>query len=646
MCSTMNLLAFGAVLLCYVHLVHSFTNILVTNDDGWATAMVRQQYSDLLDAGYSGVLSAPAQDKSGTGSSTAAASALTIPCEFNTCPVGSPPEGNNLTDPRLNYVNSFPVDSVRYGIQTVSPLFFDGPPILWWLVLMLEVSSKPKIIQSHNLGTSTVGISGTVGAACEAAKEGVPSTAFSAPGLSHISYTDLSVDSADTFAARVFANLTVQFVNALLAQGKPYLPPGVSINVNYPTSTTSSCPTPSDFSFVLTRIAPSTSVADVETCGTDHLPGESAVVAMSGCFTSVSVMNATTKADVDASFRTLLLLGTKWFSSCVPFDMPAARTMPKKENAVCQRVLYKTQRTTLSSVLLLLCFAHLVYSIDILQTNDDGWATAMIRQQFSDLLHAGYRGVLSAPAQDKSGTGSSTAPATVLTIPCEFNSCPVGSPPEGNNITDRMCPRLNYVNSFPVDSVRYGIQTLSPVFFRGRPDFVVAGPNVGNNLGTSTVDGSGTVGAACEAAKEGVPSTAFSAAGLSHVSYTDLSISDADTLSARVFAKLTVHFVDALLAKGKPYLPPGVTINVNYPASTTTNCSSPSDFSFILTRIAPNASVVDVKTCGTDHLPGELAVVAMPGCFASVSVMNATTKTDVDARTQKETFVHLFLVGS
>ena len=23
--------------------------------------------------------------------------------------------------------------------------------------------------------------------------------------------------------------------------------------------------------------------------------------------------------------------------------------------------------------------------------NDDGWATAMIRQQFSDLLHAGYR---------------------------------------------------------------------------------------------------------------------------------------------------------------------------------------------------------------------------------------------------------------
>jgi 5'-nucleotidase len=36
------------------------------------------------------------------------------------------------------------------------------------------------------------------------------------------------------------------------------------------------------------------------------------------------------------------------------------------------------------------------------------------------------------------------------------------------------------VNSFPVDAVRFGIQTLSPQFFGGVPDLVVSGPNIGS----------------------------------------------------------------------------------------------------------------------------------------------------------------------
>lgn len=44
-----------------------------------------------------------------------------------------------------------------------------------------------------------------------------------------------------------------------------------------------------------------------------------------------------------------------------------------------------------------------------------------------------------------------------------------------------------------VTSVRFGIQTVSPQFFDGvGPDFVVAGPNVGANLGKTTLE-SGTV---------------------------------------------------------------------------------------------------------------------------------------------------------
>lgn len=66
-----------------------------------------------------------------------------------------------------------------------------------------------------------------------------------------------------------------------------------------------------------------------------------------------------------------------------------------------------------------------------------------------------------------------------------------------------------YVNSYPVTAMRHGIQNLSLTHFRARPDIAVAGPNVGANLGP-VVQISGTVGAATEAVKEGVPAIAFS----------------------------------------------------------------------------------------------------------------------------------------
>ena len=62
---------------------------------------------------------------------------------------------------------------------------------------------------------------------------------------------------------------------------------------------------------------------------------------------------------------------------------------------------------------------------------------------------------------------------------------------------------VQYVNSYPVTAMRYGIETLSPKFFGGAPDIAVTGPNVGSNLGV-VVLASGTVGAATEAVKEGM----------------------------------------------------------------------------------------------------------------------------------------------
>ncbi|THV02674.1 sure-like protein [Dendrothele bispora CBS 962.96] len=273
------------------------------------------------------------------------------------------------------------------------------------------------------------------------------------------------------------------------------------------------------------------------------------------------------------------------------------------------------------------------HGANIVLTNDDGWATAMIRAQNNALKAAGHNVVLSAPANDESGTGSSSATPRPLTKPCEFNTCATGSPAEGFNASDT---RLNYINSFPVDAVRFGIQTLSPKFFGGSPDFVVSGPNVGNNLG-STVMISGTVGAATEAAIEGIPSVAFSGDGgdLDLVSYTTLTTSprSTSTIAANIYASLTTTFTNALLASSsRPILPSGITLNVNYPSIS--GCSSASDFSFILTRVSPSSRATDVQTCGTSHLPGEQDVIDMRGCFATVSVIDARTKSDVDATTQ------------
>ena len=151
-----------------------------------------------------------------------------------------------------------------------------------------------------------------------------------------------------------------------------------------------------------------------------------------------------------------------------------------------------------SIALVLSLFTLIVKCTNVVLSNDDGWAEINVRILYQSLSGTGDLVVLSAPAENESGTGitilplrtlrvrqkltdhwregSSDAPAIPLTKTCEFNSCPSGSPAEGNNASDT---RLNYVNSYPATSMRYGIQTLAPKYFGGPPDIAVAGFNVG-----------------------------------------------------------------------------------------------------------------------------------------------------------------------
>jgi 5'-nucleotidase len=78
-------------------------------------------------------------------------------------------------------------------------------------------------------------------------------------------------------------------------------------------------------------------------------------------------------------------------------------------------------------------------STPILVGNDDGWAEANIRALYQTLKQAGFNPVISAPTENQSGTGSSTATPTPLTSPGQFNTIPVGAPAEGHNTTDSTC---------------------------------------------------------------------------------------------------------------------------------------------------------------------------------------------------------------
>ncbi|EPT00055.1 hypothetical protein FOMPIDRAFT_1016764 [Fomitopsis schrenkii] len=289
------------------------------------------------------------------------------------------------------------------------------------------------------------------------------------------------------------------------------------------------------------------------------------------------------------------------------------------------------------SVFLALCCSSVTLATKILVTNDDGWAVANIRAQYAELQSAGYDVVLSCPAENKSGKGSDSETPRTLTKPCEYDTCPTGSPAEGYNSSD---PFLNYVNAYPVDSARYGIQTLAPALFGAEPDFVVSGPNIGTNTG-KTVLKSGTVGAATEAAKEGYPATAFSGHTGSQKSYTKLYShpGSSTSKSAWVYASLTVQYTDVLLSSGaSPILPAGIIVNVNYPSIK--GCSHASDYQWVFARNLAGSGT-DFETCGSTTLPTEKSVVDADGCYASVSVLNATTKTDVDASLQGGVYARL-----
>ncbi|KAJ1334041.1 5'/3'-nucleotidase [Microdochium nivale] len=277
-----------------------------------------------------------------------------------------------------------------------------------------------------------------------------------------------------------------------------------------------------------------------------------------------------------------------------------------------------------STLISLLAAAGSSQGIRILQSNDDGWAESYLREMHSALLRAGHDALVSAPAENQSGTASRDAEPKPRAAACQFDSCPAASGPVGSNATD---PRLNWVNSFPVTSIKYGFHTFGPQLWGpgAGPDLVVTGPNIGSNLWLQ-VPFSGTIGAAAESVRNhGVPALAFSGFTATHAAW---SAAPAPP-EAILYAELALKLTTAVVASGAPYLPAGVFLATNFPR-VSSRCSKVDDFQFVLTRINPGGFTgPDAPHCGGDtRLPTETEVVLNPrGCYVSVSVADAADKT-------------------
>lgn len=126
----------------------------------------------------------------------------------------------------------------------------------------------------------------------------------------------------------------------------------------------------------------------------------------------------------------------------------------------------------------------------ILVTNDDGYDAEgidVVVQALRDLPNVKITVV--APKTNQSGTGSKVTDGAVTATGEETLS---GFP-------------ATAVNGFPADAVAYGLSDV----VTGQPDLVVAGINMGQNLGPIAAI-SGTVGAAKAAAAAGIPALAVS----------------------------------------------------------------------------------------------------------------------------------------
>ncbi|KAI9851083.1 MAG: hypothetical protein M1838_004515 [Thelocarpon superellum] len=205
-------------------------NILVTNDDGFGSANIREFYKALNAAGHNAWIVAPVVDNSGKGGTVdfTREANLTRSSMYNLIPSGAPSFGTDPKDSQIWYYNGTPAACTFFALDYVVKNFWNGtqPDLL---------VSGPN--EGSNLGPFLYTLSGTMGATYAAVARGIPAIAFSAMDGTKRSYTYVNASApGGKDPATITGELGVQLVNQLAssANGGRLLPLGYGLSVNYP----------------------------------------------------------------------------------------------------------------------------------------------------------------------------------------------------------------------------------------------------------------------------------------------------------------------------------------------------------------------------------------------------------------------------
>lgn len=202
-------------------------NILLSNDDSWASANIRATYYALKTAGHKVLMVAPAQQQSGTGGTVNLPKQATLsgPGRGGSLPQSAPYRGANASDPGLTYFDGTPGACTLFGLDQVVPGFFKNKSI------DLAVTGPN---EGTNLGPFLYTLSGTLGASYVVVERGFPAIAFSASTAIR-DYTTLNYDNSSDESI-IIATDTANLVSTLGdSQKGRILPLGLGGSVNYGT---------------------------------------------------------------------------------------------------------------------------------------------------------------------------------------------------------------------------------------------------------------------------------------------------------------------------------------------------------------------------------------------------------------------------
>ncbi|KID74558.1 Acid phosphatase [Metarhizium brunneum] len=201
-------------------------NILLNNDDGFASGNLREVYRLLKTAGHDVWIVAPATEQSSQGgrSSFTELGNLTGPSQYDIIPAGAPSVGTDPHDSQIWYYNGTPAACTFVALDYVLPRHapFHVPDL---------IVTGPNF--GANLGPFVWTLSGTAGASYAATERSVPSIAI-AGSNKKIAYFDIKNETNEaTWTARVSVKVIEQIIRSA-PDGGPLLPLGYGLTVNIP----------------------------------------------------------------------------------------------------------------------------------------------------------------------------------------------------------------------------------------------------------------------------------------------------------------------------------------------------------------------------------------------------------------------------